>query len=204
MATRSLGTLTLDLVAKIGGFEQGMDKAGRAAKKMADEQERAARRASKAVEGTIVSLEKQVATLGMSAEEQKLYELAINGATEAQIDQARAALDAISAFDKQAIAAADAAAHQERLAKESADLSASIDADVQSLTDEAATLGKTAKQQKLYELATKGATEEQLKQASAALTSIENYHQMQRGVQALQIALAATAAGIVALTVKNG
>lgn len=29
MASRSLGTLTLDLVAKIGGFEQGMDKAAR-------------------------------------------------------------------------------------------------------------------------------------------------------------------------------
>ncbi|WKT59103.1 hypothetical protein Q2E61_09200 [Microbulbifer thermotolerans] len=33
MATRSLGTLTLDLVAKIGGFEQGMDKAGKASEK---------------------------------------------------------------------------------------------------------------------------------------------------------------------------
>src|SRR5699024_12122770 len=29
MATRSLGTLTLDLVAKIGGYEEGMDKAAR-------------------------------------------------------------------------------------------------------------------------------------------------------------------------------
>ncbi len=31
MASRSLGTLTLDLVAKIGGFEQGMDKGARSA-----------------------------------------------------------------------------------------------------------------------------------------------------------------------------
>lgn len=29
MATRSLGTLTLDLIAKIGGFQEGMDKAAR-------------------------------------------------------------------------------------------------------------------------------------------------------------------------------
>ncbi|ONN70655.1 hypothetical protein [Pseudomonas oryzihabitans] len=29
MATRSLGSLTLDLVAKTGGFEQGMDRATR-------------------------------------------------------------------------------------------------------------------------------------------------------------------------------
>ena len=31
MASRSLGTLTLDLIAKIGGFEQGMDRAARTA-----------------------------------------------------------------------------------------------------------------------------------------------------------------------------
>ena len=33
MASRSLGTLTVDLVAKSAGFEQGMDKAARAADK---------------------------------------------------------------------------------------------------------------------------------------------------------------------------
>lgn len=33
MASKSLGTLTLDLIAKIGGFEQGMDRAGRAAER---------------------------------------------------------------------------------------------------------------------------------------------------------------------------
>jgi hypothetical protein len=33
MASRSLGTLTLDLIARVGGFEQGMDKAARSAEK---------------------------------------------------------------------------------------------------------------------------------------------------------------------------
>lgn len=37
MASKSLGTLTLDLVAKIGGFEAGMDKAARASKKRTDQ-----------------------------------------------------------------------------------------------------------------------------------------------------------------------
>jgi len=32
MATRSLGQLTIDLIAKTFGFEQGMDKAARKAK----------------------------------------------------------------------------------------------------------------------------------------------------------------------------
>ena len=33
MATKSLGVLTLDLVAKVGGFVQGMDKAERSSVK---------------------------------------------------------------------------------------------------------------------------------------------------------------------------
>lgn len=40
MATRSLGQLTLDLIARVGGFEAGLDKAGRAAKKKTSEIER--------------------------------------------------------------------------------------------------------------------------------------------------------------------
>lgn len=42
MASRGLGTLTLDLIAKIGGFEQGMDKAARHADKRMREIERRA------------------------------------------------------------------------------------------------------------------------------------------------------------------
>lgn len=42
MASRSLGTLTLDLVAKIGGFTQGMDQASRVADKRMREIERRA------------------------------------------------------------------------------------------------------------------------------------------------------------------
>lgn len=41
MATRSLGQLTLDLVAKTQGFERGMDKSSRKAKKTADDISRA-------------------------------------------------------------------------------------------------------------------------------------------------------------------
>lgn len=42
MATRSLGSLTLDLVAKTVGFEQGMDRAARHADKRMKELERRA------------------------------------------------------------------------------------------------------------------------------------------------------------------
>jgi hypothetical protein len=44
MPSRSLGVLTLDLVARIGGFEQGMDKAGRLSAKRVKEIEASARK----------------------------------------------------------------------------------------------------------------------------------------------------------------
>lgn len=37
MASKSLGVLTLDLIARIGGYEQGMDKAARVSKKRTDQ-----------------------------------------------------------------------------------------------------------------------------------------------------------------------
>ena len=49
MATRSLGTLTLDLVARIGGYERGLDKAEKEAKKRARAIEKAFDDAGKAI-----------------------------------------------------------------------------------------------------------------------------------------------------------
>lgn len=48
--SRSLGTLTLDLIAKTGGFESGMDKAARIADKKTREMERQSRERAKAIE----------------------------------------------------------------------------------------------------------------------------------------------------------
>ena len=50
MATRSLGTLTLDLIAKIGGFEQGMDRAARTSDRKGREISAAARKRAKETE----------------------------------------------------------------------------------------------------------------------------------------------------------
>lgn len=56
MASKSLGTLTLDLVAKVGGFEAGMDKAGRKTKST-----------SREIEKHIKSISKTIAGLGVAA-----------------------------------------------------------------------------------------------------------------------------------------
>jgi lambda family phage tail tape measure protein len=50
MATRALGVLTLDLIAKIGGFESGMDRAARTAKSKGREISKAARESAKETE----------------------------------------------------------------------------------------------------------------------------------------------------------
>lgn len=55
----------------------------------------------KAINDQIAGFELEAATLGMTVTQQKLYKLALDGATESQIKQATAALDAVSAFEAQ-------------------------------------------------------------------------------------------------------
>lgn len=59
--SRSLGTLTLDLIAKTGGFESGMDKAARVADKRTREIERQAKERAKAIEGAFTTMAAGVA-----------------------------------------------------------------------------------------------------------------------------------------------
>lgn len=66
MANRSLGVLTLDLIARIGGFEQGMDKAARTADKRMREIERRAFAFGKAM-GTALKVGAGVAVAGITA-----------------------------------------------------------------------------------------------------------------------------------------
>ncbi|WP_433766638.1 phage tail tape measure protein [Pseudomonas putida] len=63
MATRSLGTLTLDLIARIGGFELGMDKAGRVTEKRMKEMQARAEEAGKKIGGALATV--VTATLGV-------------------------------------------------------------------------------------------------------------------------------------------
>jgi len=56
MASRSLGTLTLDLIARIGGFEQGMDRAARTATNRMGQIERATQSASSQIVSSLKSV----------------------------------------------------------------------------------------------------------------------------------------------------
>lgn len=55
MASRSLGTLTLDVIAKIGGFVEGMDKAGRSSEKWRKDVEKNAKAVGTAVGAAVAA-----------------------------------------------------------------------------------------------------------------------------------------------------
>ncbi|PNG03969.1 hypothetical protein CXL00_17445 [Stutzerimonas stutzeri] len=59
-------------------------------------------KATKAIERQIQSIRLQAETLGMTADQVELYRLVAEGATESQLRQAAAALQAVSAYEKQA------------------------------------------------------------------------------------------------------
>lgn len=56
MASRSLGTLTLDLIARIGGFQQGMDQAARSTQRSMGQVVRHSESASESVTGSFKRL----------------------------------------------------------------------------------------------------------------------------------------------------
>lgn len=55
MASRSLGTLTLDVIAKVGGFVGGMDKAGRSSEKWRKDVEKNAKAVGTAIGATVAA-----------------------------------------------------------------------------------------------------------------------------------------------------
>lgn len=77
MASRSLGTLTLDLIAKIGGFQQGMNQAAQSVSKTADAADAASTRVA-ALESKFLSLSsvasKIAAPLAAAFSVQAVYE----------------------------------------------------------------------------------------------------------------------------------
>lgn len=92
-----------------------------AAAAAADAQEKADKariRANEAIERQISALQLQADTIGMSSEQATLYKLRVEGATEAQLANAEAALSAVSAYKEQAKAIKDLNDAQEQTNKE--------------------------------------------------------------------------------------
>lgn len=66
-----------------------------------DQAAKSAASAMKAIDSQVASLQLQAATLGMTEKEATLFKLALDGATEAQLNSARAALEQVEAYNAQ-------------------------------------------------------------------------------------------------------
>ncbi len=117
MAGGALGRLTVSLGLDAGEYISGLTKAELTAKQFANQQKVNAQ----AVERSLVALDRQAASLGKSAKEAKLFELAQKGATAAQLKAADAALTYSENFEK-------AQKKQEDLSKGAARLGVAIGA----------------------------------------------------------------------------
>ncbi len=85
-------------------FEDSAERAGRATRRTVD-----------LVQEQISAIERAAATWGMSADEVKVYDLRLAGATETQVQYAASILETVSALEAQAEAEKKAAAEQERI-----------------------------------------------------------------------------------------
>ncbi|MFG5862697.1 phage tail tape measure protein [Metapseudomonas sp. CR1201] len=74
---------------------------GQSAGIVIDQNTEKTQKATDAIQSQVEALQLQAATLGLTTKEETLFKLALDGATQSQLDQAAAALDAVDAFEKQ-------------------------------------------------------------------------------------------------------
>uniref|UniRef100_A0AB39BYC8 Tail length tape measure protein n=1 Tax=Pakpunavirus sp. TaxID=2833053 RepID=A0AB39BYC8_9CAUD len=101
--------------------QQELLKEAEAARESAKAQEdaiKARTKASEAIDRQVAALQLQADTVAMSSEQATLYKLRVEGATEAQLANAEAALSAVSAYKEQAKAIKDLNDAQEQTNKE--------------------------------------------------------------------------------------
>lgn len=101
--------------------QQALLKEAESARESAKAQEdaiKARAKASEAIDRQVAALQLQADTVAMSSEQATLYKLRVEGATEAQLANAEAALSAVSAYKEQAKAIKDLNDAQEQTNKE--------------------------------------------------------------------------------------
>jgi len=154
MSDAVLARLLVDDQSKIGfmSFQRNAERSRKVAAAFREQ----------GVDQIVSALDKQVRAMRLSSKELDLYNAAVLGATDAQIQQINKAYDAIDAIQAQA-------AEQERLVQEQQDaqrqsdqLTSAIDRKIQALRDEAATLDMTEDEIEQYKLAQMGATQAQI------------------------------------------
>jgi len=174
-----IGRLDVSLGLDAAEFTEGLSRAEQQGKKFQN-----------SLDKLIGSLTTQVATLGYSERQIKIYELALKGATKEQLLQVNALYKQKEAFaaSEKAVAAAAAAAAKQKASSDA------IDKQVKALHSQVAVQGKSERAAKLYALEQEGATKAQLKSADAALRQKAAYEATTRFMGDLKVA--AIAAGV--------
>ena len=114
--------------ALLGQMQRGFEGTAAATGKASE----ATKEVTDAITSQIAALQLQAATVGMSTAEATLFKLALDGATGAQLELARAALDTVSAFDEQQRAMQE----QQQLMQAIADVQRSTWSDASKALDE--------------------------------------------------------------------
>lgn len=118
--------------------QQALLKEAEAARESARAQEdaiKARAKASEAIDRQVAALQLQADTVAMSSEQATLYKLRVEGATEAQLANAEAALSAVSAYKEQAKAIKDLNDAQEQTNKEAVSIIDSLRTEEEAIRD---------------------------------------------------------------------
>jgi tape measure domain-containing protein len=175
----------------LSGLKTDLGTVGKAAKKSNDESVSGMAGLSDAIDDIIVSLKREADLFGKTAQEAKLYELALRGATQAEIAEARAIVATISGLkSKQAAEQQAASAEQAR--------QASIKRVVTGLAEEVSALGKTSKELTIYKLQQLGATDAEIKHARSLLAQKEAFDQVNKSAGGLNGTMRTVAASAAA------
>jgi len=114
---------------------QAEANAAAAAADAQDKADKARIRANEAIERQISALQLQADTVAMSSDQATLYKLRVEGATEAQLANAEAALSAVSAYKEQAKAIKDLNDAQEQTNKEAVSIIDSLRTEEEAIRD---------------------------------------------------------------------
>lgn len=118
--------------------QQALLKEAEAARESARAQEdaiKARAKASEAIDRQVAALQLQADTVAMSSDQATLYKLRVEGATEAQLANAEAALSAVSAYKEQAKAIKDLNDAQEQTNKEAVSIIDSLRTEEEAIRD---------------------------------------------------------------------
>ena len=147
-----------------------------------------------AIESVIGALRTQVAMLGMTAQQAQLYTLSINGATQAQLAEAKVKIDLIAAHRAEVIAKEQSAAADLRAQAAMDAKTSRIAASIQAMRTQVATMDMSSASSEIYRLRMEGATASQIRAAEGYQAQIAAHQRLTAATSATSVVTAQSVA----------